>query len=100
MVQALFQLSYSPEGFRHGLRAAARSAEWGREGLEARIADAWHPYVSWTEGWLRVEHEHGGPALVARYLELLEGRIDPSAAHVLTLQDQRGLTRDGARAGA
>ena len=68
-------------------RVAARSAEWGREGLEARIADSWHPYVSWTEGWLRVEHDRGGPALCSTYLDLLDGRIDPSVAHVLTLQE-------------
>ena len=68
-------------------RVAARSAEWGRDGLEGRIAEAWHPYVSWTEDWLRVEHERGGPALLSTYLDLLEGRIDPARAHVLTLQD-------------
>lgn len=69
-------------------RVASRSAEWGREGLEGRIADSWHPYVSWTEGWLRVQHERGGPALRSTYLDLLDGKIDPSCAHVLTLQDE------------
>jgi Protein of unknown function (DUF2855) len=68
-------------------RVASRSAEWGREGLEGRIADSWHPYVEWTEGWLEVRHECGGTALRSTYLDLLDGRIDPSAAHVLTLRD-------------
>jgi len=67
-------------------RVAARSAEWGREGLEGRIADSWHPYVSWTEGWLGVRHERGGPALRSTYLELLDGHVDPAVADVLTLQ--------------
>ncbi|HUH80538.1 MAG TPA: DUF2855 family protein [Solirubrobacteraceae bacterium] len=68
-------------------RVAVRSAEWGREGLEARIADSWHPYVAWTEGWLRVQREQGGSALRSTYLDLLEGHIDPSVGHVLTLQE-------------
>ena len=65
-------------------RVAKRSSDWGREGLERRLAEAWHPYVRWTEDWLRVIAERGGEALQTVYLELLEGAIDPSRAHVLT----------------
>jgi len=67
-------------------RAAKRSSDWGRDGLEQRLADAWRPYVEWTGGWLEVVHERGPEALQAAYLELLDGRIDPARAHVLTLQ--------------
>ena len=67
-------------------RAAKRSGDWGREGLETRLADAWRPYVQWTGDWLEVAHERGPDALEAAYLDLLDGRIDPARAHVLTLQ--------------
>jgi hypothetical protein len=67
-------------------RVTKRSADWGIDGLQARLAQAWGPYVAWTEGWLKVIHEAGGPALQRAYLELLDGRIDPATAHVLTLQ--------------
>ena len=40
----------------------------------------------WTDGWLEVIHERGPEALRAAYLDLLDGRIDPARAHVLTLQ--------------
>ncbi len=67
-------------------RVAKRSADWGREGLEARLADAWRPYVEWVEGWLVVERGRGPEALERAYLEVLDGRADPARASVLTLR--------------
>jgi hypothetical protein len=67
-------------------RIAKRAVEWGREGLEQRLAGAWHPYVAWTESWLRVVHERGPEALQRAYLDVLDGRVDPACAHVLTLR--------------
>jgi len=66
-------------------RVTKRSGDWGREELERRLAEAWEPYVKWTDGWLEVIHEQGADALRAAYLDLLDGRIDPSRAHVLSL---------------
>jgi hypothetical protein len=67
-------------------RVSKRSADWGRDDFERRLADAWHPYVRWAEGWLQVIHGRGPRALEAAYLDLLDGRIDPATAHVLSLQ--------------
>jgi uncharacterized protein DUF2855 len=67
-------------------RAARRTADWGAAGLEQRLAEAWRPYVQWTTGWLEVIHARGAEALQSAYLDLLDGRIDPSRAHVLSLQ--------------
>jgi hypothetical protein len=69
-------------------RVTKRAADWGADGLQARLAEAWGPYVAWTDGWLEVVHEAGAPALQRAYLELLDGRIDPAKAHVLTLQER------------
>jgi NADPH:quinone reductase-like Zn-dependent oxidoreductase len=66
-------------------RVAKRTRDWGREGLEERVAEAWHPYVEWTGRWLQVRHGRGPQALQSAYLELLDGSIDPAQAHVLTL---------------
>ena len=66
-------------------RVAKRSADWGRDGLEQRLAEAWTPYVDWTDGWLEVVHERGPEAVQRTYLDLLDGRIDPAAGHVLSL---------------
>jgi NADPH:quinone reductase-like Zn-dependent oxidoreductase len=68
-------------------RVRKRGSDWGREGLEQRIAEAWHPYVEWTAGWLEVIHGRGAEAVERAYLDLLDGRIDPAKAHVLSLGD-------------
>jgi len=66
-------------------RVAKRSKDWGRAALEQRLADAWRPYVEWTGGWLQVTHGRGPDALASAYLDLLDGRIDPARADVLSL---------------
>jgi NADPH:quinone reductase-like Zn-dependent oxidoreductase len=66
-------------------RVTKRSADWGGAELERRMAAAWEPYVQWTAGWLKVSHGSGADALRSAYLDLLDGRIDPASAHVLSL---------------
>jgi hypothetical protein len=66
-------------------RVAKRIAEWGRDGFEQRLADAWRPYLRWCEGWLEVIHGEGPEPLQQAYLDLLDGNIDPTKAHVLSL---------------
>jgi hypothetical protein len=65
-------------------RVSKRTGDWGRDGFEQRLADAWRPYAEWCAGWLEVVHAAGGEALRSAYLDLLDGRIDPAKAHVLT----------------
>jgi hypothetical protein len=67
-------------------RLAMRSRDWGPAGLESRMVEAWRPFVEWSTGWLEVTHASGPEAVEAAYLELLEGRIDPSTAHVLSMR--------------
>ena len=41
--------------------------------------------MEWTDSWLEVVRERGPEALRSAYLDVLDGRIDPSQAHVLSL---------------
>jgi hypothetical protein len=66
-------------------RVVKRSADWGRAGLEQRVADAWHPFCEWTAGWLEVVHDHGLEGARDAYLEVIEGRVEPRVAHVVSL---------------
>jgi hypothetical protein len=66
-------------------RVVKRAKDWGRAGLEQRVADAWHPFCEWTAGWLEVERSQGFDAVREAYLEVLEGRVEPRTARVLSL---------------
>lgn len=66
-------------------RVTKRSGDWGRAGLETRVADAWHPFCEWTAGWLEPIPGQGFDAVRDAYLDVLEGRVEPARAHVLAL---------------
>jgi uncharacterized protein DUF2855 len=66
-------------------RVVKRSADWGRAGLESKVAGAWPPFCEWTGGWLKTIPGEGFEAAQRAYLDVLEGRVDPSTAHVLRL---------------
>lgn len=66
-------------------RAAKRSEDWGRDQLTTRAADAWHPFCEWAGEWLEPLPGSGLEAARSAYLEVLEGRVDPKRAHVISL---------------
>jgi len=66
-------------------RVELRAGEWGQEGLMGRVADAWAPFVRWSEGWLEVEHGRGPEAVEGVYRQLLDGRASPSVGHVVSM---------------
>jgi len=67
-------------------RVTKRAKDWGRAGLESRVADAWHPFCEWVAGWLEPIPGEGFDAVRDAYLDVLEGRVEPARAHVLTLR--------------
>jgi hypothetical protein len=66
-------------------RVSKRSRDWGRSEMETRVADAWHPFCEWMGGWLETIPGEGFDAVRDAYLDVLEGRVEPKRAHVLTL---------------
>src|SRR5262249_35902898 len=66
-------------------RVTKRSADWGRGGLEDRVAAAWKPFAEWVGGWLEVESADGFPAVQSTYLELLDNNVPPHVAHVFSV---------------
>lgn len=75
----------APEFFFAPDRVVKRSRDWGRAGLEERVAESWHPFCEWLVGWLEVRRGTGFAAVRDAYLEVLDGRVEPRRAHVLTL---------------
>ena len=66
-------------------RLAKRSEDWGRAELQSRVSEAWHPFCEWMRGWLDVVDDRGFEAVQRVYLDVLEGRVDPKTANVLSL---------------
>jgi hypothetical protein len=66
-------------------RVTKRSEDWGRAELERRVADAWHPFCEWLSGRLEPIRGEGFDAVRAAYLDVLEGKVEPARAHVLTV---------------
>jgi hypothetical protein len=66
-----------------------RSKDWGRTSLGDRVADAWRRYVEFCDGWIDIHHGSGPAAVEEAYLELVEGRSDPTTGHVLSMWPQR-----------
>jgi hypothetical protein len=64
------------------VQIAKRREEWGREVFEEKVAKAWQEFLSWSATWLRVTPVRGVDEIVATYLDLVNGRIDPSVGHV------------------
>jgi hypothetical protein len=67
-------------------RVTQRSRDWGPADLQTRVADAWHEFCPWTGGWLEIIHGRGFEAVQRVYLDVLEGRVSPNTAHVLSLR--------------
>jgi hypothetical protein len=66
-------------------RVVKRSKDWGRAGLEQAVANAWHPFCEWIDGWLEVVHDEGFDGLKSAYAEVIENRVDPKTAHVISI---------------
>ncbi|HEY5976352.1 MAG TPA: DUF2855 family protein [Solirubrobacterales bacterium] len=75
----------APAFFFAPTRVTKRAEDWGRVGLEQRVSEAWHPFCEWTDGWLETIPAEGFEGLRSAYLEVLEGRVPPSTAHVISL---------------
>ncbi len=72
-------------------RVTKRAKDWGRTGLEQRVGEAWHPFCDWTGGWLETIPGEGFDALRNAYIDVLEGRVEPKSAHVISLAVEREL---------
>lgn len=70
-------------------QAKQRLTEWGPAGFAQRLAEAWHafmvPVTDAARPWLHVERARGREAIEHVYAELLDGRVDPRAGHLLAL---------------
>jgi hypothetical protein len=73
------QVFFAPDRMRR------RTADWGREGLDDRFAQAWRSFAPAVEGWVDVVVGHGPDELARVWREVLAGRSAPREGNVLQL---------------
>jgi hypothetical protein len=66
-------------------RITKRGADWGTAKLDDNVAEAWTPFARWASDWLRVERISSEDDIQRAYLELLDGKVDPTAGNVVEL---------------
>jgi hypothetical protein len=66
-------------------RITQRGADWGTATLDRNVAQAWIPFARWASDWLRVERVSTQDEIQHAYLELLDGKVDPTAGTVVDL---------------
>ncbi|HSG87671.1 MAG TPA: DUF2855 family protein [Pseudomonadales bacterium] len=62
-----------------------RNADWGAEGYNQRLGEAWTGFVAASAAWLDVHEDRGEEAVQRIYLETLDGRVDPRRGQILSL---------------
>lgn len=62
-----------------------RTAEWGRAGLDQKLADAWSEFVPHAREWVDVVVGRGPDGIKAAWLDVLDGTAPPRTGHVLAL---------------
>jgi NADPH:quinone reductase-like Zn-dependent oxidoreductase len=76
-----------PEFFFAPGQIQKRSADWGPEELQRRLAEAWAGFRTFSESWLQVHRGYGREAVERVYDDTLAGRTEPQHGHVLSLWD-------------
>ena len=66
-------------------RITQRTADWGRDGFDARFGEAWRAFAPVVQGWVDVTVGQGPQALREVWLEVLSGASAPRTGHVLQL---------------
>ena len=62
-----------------------RGKEWGREALYSRMENALTVFRTDSRRWLHLQRGNGADKVLAAYEELVNGHVDPSTGHVLSI---------------
>lgn len=61
-----------------------RAAEWGQDGLQARIGGAWMAFVARAGDWVDVVEQSGGDAVTEVYKATVNGTVNPRKGMILS----------------
>jgi NADPH:quinone reductase-like Zn-dependent oxidoreductase len=66
-------------------RVVKRRADWGSNGLEARVTEAWQAFLESVDSWLTIVERNGREELEATWLEVLEGKASPAVGYIIRM---------------
>lgn len=75
-----------PEFFFAPTQVEKRRKDWGAAGFQQRTVESWQRFLGETDGWLEIVHGRGPDDVQRVYLEMVEGKVDPSRGHILSLE--------------
>ena len=75
----------APEFLFAPTQIAKRTQEWGREGLDARMGEAWNAYAAWTDTWITFEQFTGTEAVLEAWEQVRSGSLDPAAGYICSI---------------
>jgi len=64
-----------------------RTADWGPQGFQERMGEAWKNFRDASSAWLRIERAYGRDAVERIYQSTLEGSASPAQGNVISLWD-------------
>ena len=64
-----------------------RTADWGPQGFQERVGEAWKNFRDASSAWLRIERAYGRDAVERIYQSTLEGSASPAQGNVISLWD-------------
>jgi len=63
--------------------AQKRQQDWGREGFQQRLKDAWNGFIPETKDWMSIETYEGAEKLSDIYSKMLSGDFDPKIGYII-----------------
>ncbi len=73
----------TPEFFFAPTQIAKRAKEWGSDGMAARTATSWDPFITEVNQLLTIQQRHGSTACQDAYLAALDGTADPAIGVII-----------------
>jgi hypothetical protein len=63
-----------------------RRQDWGASEFGKRYEAAWSAFVPSVNRWMKVVHENGPSAVEGVYRDMVDGKVDPTVGHILSLR--------------
>jgi hypothetical protein len=75
----------APEFLFAPTQISKRTQEWGRDGFDAKLGEAWAAYSDWADGWITFEQFTGAEEVLDAWEKVRSGSLDPAAGYICSM---------------